>query len=162
MKEQYASIAGAHGFLPFKLGGIDTYVVGGPYRYFAEMQRVIRREVRGQFAGVCMAIELGRLPHSIFVPTRDFSIPEVSDMRKALMQSIALMASGKQLYVGCMGGIGRTGLFLAALAKIMGVDDPVAYVRSHYMPHAVETQEQQDFIRALPVEDISKWAKMIS
>ena len=55
-----------------------------------------------------------------------------------------------------MGGIGRTGLFLAALAKLSGEKDPVAYVRKHYMPHAVETQQQQDFIKNLKVWDL-RW-----
>ena len=58
-----------------------------------------------------------------------------------------------------MGGIGRTGLFMGCMAKVM-VDyanytkarkplpsDPVDYVRSHYMCHAIETLEQQAYVR---------------
>jgi len=161
MVEQYASVRGANGFMPFTLGKIDTYVIGGPFRNFETAKHIVRVETGAALKGVLMAEELGYLPKDVFVPTVDFQTPEVKDVRKALMQSIALMAVGHQLYVGCMGGIGRTGLFLAALAKIMGTEDPVAYVRSHYIPHAVETEAQQQFIADLKVEDIQKWARLV-
>ena len=41
-----------------------------------------------------------------------------------------------------MGGWGRTGLFLALLAKVCGVENPVTYVRENYSPRAVETTDQ--------------------
>lgn len=157
--EQIASLAGANGSMPFQLGAISTYVIGGPFRNFEK-----RRPGMGtpDLIGVCMAEELlGSCRHDIAVPTRDFDVPKVADVRRALVQLIAQMAIGRQAYVGCMGGIGRTGLLLAALAKIMGVEDPVAYVREHYIPHAVETQKQQDYIRDLPVDDIRRWAKFV-
>jgi len=157
MVEQVAMIAGSNGYMPFALGKISTLVIGGPYMRFVD-----RQQTRLPLVGVLMAEELRDVDYTIFVPTRDFSIPLMRLFRKGLMQSIAQMAIGNQLYVGCMGGIGRTGLFLAGLAKIMGVEDPVGYVREHYIPHAVETEAQKDFIRALKVEDIRKWAKIIS
>ena len=53
--------------------------------------------------------------------------------------------------VGCMGGIGRTGLMLALLAKSFGEEDPVRYVRATYYSHAVETAAQKQFIAEFKV-----------
>lgn len=47
--------------------------------------------------------------------------------------------------------MGRTGLFLAILAKAVGFNDPVAYVRKHYYNHAVETAEQAKYVEAFDV-----------
>jgi len=51
----------------------------------------------------------------------------------------------RKLYVGCMGGTGRTGTLLALLVaqhpQFTG-EAAVAYVRANYKAHAVETQDQ--------------------
>ena len=60
--------------------------------------------------------------------------------------------------MGCMGGIGRTGLMLSLLAKAFGVEDPVAYVRKHYYSHAVETKEQRQFIADFAIPLSVRWA----
>ena len=74
--------------------------------------------------------------------------------------------SGGQLHVGCFGGTGRTGLYLAGMAKVMPEYrrkmhrpqfDPVLYVRKQYLSHSVETLEQKEFIRDLDVSDIVSW-----
>ncbi len=159
MNEQVGSLPGANGFMPFQFSNINGWVIGGPYRVFVKYKQ--RTEQR-RIIGVLMAQELSNMPHDIYIGARDFSTPDMKAFRRGLMQSIARMASGDQLYVGCMGGIGRTGLFLAGLAKIMGTEDPVGYVRMHYLSHAVETEEQQDFITDLRVDDIQRWARMIA
>jgi protein-tyrosine phosphatase len=144
-----------NGKMPFKLGRLDTVVVGGPFRNFEEFSDL------HPAVGVLMAEELAHLDHTIFVPTRDFSTPRVKDFRRGLMMGLAQIAQGRMIYVGCMGGIGRTGLYLAGLAKIMGAKDPVGYVRSHYLPSAVETTDQQAFIADLEVELFRKWAQFL-
>ncbi|MGZ7140838.1 phosphatase domain-containing putative toxin, partial [Streptococcus pyogenes] len=68
---------------------------------------------------------------SVDIPTRDFSIPNTTLMTDGLRQALALVLSGQPVYAGCMGGIGRTGLFLAILAKAWGIDNPVQFVRSN-------------------------------
>ena len=49
-----------------------------------------------------------------------------------------------------MGGRGRTGTALACIAVLDGVpaDQAVDYVRRHYHPDAVETDEQRQFVAA--------------
>lgn len=84
-----------------------------------------------------------------YLPIRDFSIPlntrEVDRILRDVLWALAFNTA-TPVYVGCYGGKGRTGLFLALLAKCLGVKDPVAYVRKHYRPEAVETEQQRKFV----------------
>lgn len=146
-----------NGSIPLRLGNlINTTVYGGPYR-----------NCPASMFGVKMAEEI-QAPHDVSVPTRDFCVPEMSDMRRGVMLALMAMVQGEDVYAGCMGGIGRTGLFLGVLAKIQsdyrkykhrpgrGVD-PVDYVREHFIPHAIETDEQQAFVRNFETDDIVQW-----
>lgn len=138
-----------NGHMFFKLGDVQGLVYGGPY--------VLKP---AHMKGVKMAEEINK-PCDIDVPTRDFSVPDPETLRAGLKQAVQLIANGEHVYVGCMGGIGRTGLFLAGLAKMMEAADedmqgltPVQYVRAQYIPHAVETRQQQKFIEDLRVDDL--------
>lgn len=87
------------------------------------------------------------------VDMRDMSAPDYDSladwqMRGALLLALYSLSRGRLVYAGCMGGYGRTGVFLACLVKCLGVDDPVAYVRAHYHERAVETDEQEDYVAA--------------
>lgn len=95
--------------------------------------------------GVKMAAEIN-MPASIDIPTRDFSTPDPVSVYQGIRKLLPILARGESVYVGCMGGIGRTGLFLACVAKILGVRDPVGYVRRYYHPSAVETEAQRAFV----------------
>lgn len=146
-----------NGNIPLRLGNlINTRVYGGPYRAKPE-----------EMFGVKMAAEIDH-PHHVSIPTRDFCVPNTDDVRKGVMQALMAMVNDEVVYAGCMGGIGRTGLFLGVLAKVQieyrkskhrkgRGDDPVAYVREHFIPHAIETDEQQDFVRNFDVTDMVEW-----
>lgn len=57
-----------------------------------------------------------------------------------------------KVLVRCAGGHGRTGTVLCALAVAANVcpgQDPIAWVRQHYCPKAVETNAQFDYIERL-------------
>lgn len=114
------------------------------------------------FLGVKMAVEINR-PFDVEVPVADFSIPTKDQMMRGLRDTVKLILDGDPVYVGCMGGIGRTGLMLAFLAKAWGIANPVEYVRSQYYSHAVETDQQQKFIRDVEIPrdiiDAVRWAK---
>lgn len=123
-----------NGRLPLSLGDHKFIVYGGPYR-----------QKPAEFIGVRMAAEID-MPAEIVVPTEDFQVPPLEEVRDGLDEAVSRILLGQPLYVGCMGGIGRTGLFMALLAKAFGEQDPVTYVRAHYLAHAVETMGQRKYI----------------
>ena len=111
------------------------------------------------YIGVKMAKEINA-PCEVSIPTADFNVPDPKLMARGLDEAVNRILLGQPLYVGCMGGIGRTGLFLAILAKAFGVKDPVRYVRANYIPHAVETTQQMRYVFDFQVP--SKTAKKIA
>ncbi|GAB3912402.1 protein-tyrosine-phosphatase [Microlunatus endophyticus] len=79
----------------------------------------------------------------------DFGVPAdraivLSDLGSLLDRA----RQGQSVEIGCLGGHGRTGTALALLAVLAGhpSDDAVAWVRTHYCPKAVETDEQQAYV----------------
>ncbi len=142
------------GELPVYLNSKRYSLMGGPYLAKPSM-----------YHGIKMAIEIDA-ECDVDVPTVDFSTPSVDDLRLGLIRGIGILTSGQKLYVGCLGGIGRTGLYMAALAKVMvesgSIDyQPVEYVRTFYDDRAVETNKQKEFIKAIDVTDIAKWVKVL-
>ncbi len=135
--------------IPVTLGNIHGIVFGGPFRKYVPGTR--------RLVGVKMAAEICH-PCEIVVDTEDFSVPLVQDMQNGIIKSINAMSAGYDVYVGCMGGIGRTGLFMGCMAKVMidcgrkgivteeKIGDPVLWVREHYLSHAIETKEQQSYV----------------
>lgn len=120
-------------------------------------------------AGFLLAAENIADPRIASLLIEDFGVPDSgADARAALMRALILMRSGAQLYVGCTGGLGRTGLFLALLTKVQFASyqgawgDPVAHVRATYHPWAVETREQEGFIRWFNPWPVVDWAARIA
>lgn len=96
------------------------------------------------------------------LPIEDFSVPDPLQARRALIETLYHLRLGDVVYCGCMGGIGRTGLFLSLLTKCSGMtSDPVSYVRMEYLPSAVETMEQREFVKDLYVHDILAWVQTL-
>lgn len=127
-----------NGCMPLKaFNGAKYLIYGGPYA----------RKPRGMF-GIRMAKEIN-LPAAAVVECKDFGTPDPVQTIAALNKCLDLMIEGHPVYVGCMGGIGRTGTFLALLAKLWQVKgDPIHYVRCNYLVTAVETRDQANFVRA--------------
>lgn len=129
-------------------------VTGGPFM-----------ECPKSMKGVKMAKEI-KQECAVDIPTQDFQVPDRKLLYRGLAKALDMMLAGEPLYVGCMGGKGRTGLFLAVLAKSMGVKKPVEFVREKYYSHAVETKEQYDFVKKFTitpslrkkVKQARKWA----
>jgi hypothetical protein len=123
---------------------------GGPYASHPQ----------GMF-GICLLEQRPRRGTAdLWFPIPDFSVPDdtaktQSALRCALLQLIA----GNPIYVGCLGGKGRTGLFMALLAKALGADDPISYVRENFNAHAVETMAQELWIEEFDTEDLELWLR---
>ena len=88
------------------------------------------------------------LPADVHIPIRDYSIP--SNPGELIKVFEFILADTKDVYVGCWGGVGRTGLFMASLLRYLGDPDPIATVRAQYNAHAVETEEQAQFVADFP------------
>jgi hypothetical protein len=132
---------------PFPLHLADGKVLmlaGGPYPECPE-----------EYFGVKMAAEI-HLVCDVSIPTHDFSVPDVKDVDKGLYKTLWALLRGRKVYIGCRGGIGRTGLFMAILAKAFDVGDPVKYVRAKYLSYAVETGAQKAYVNDYEIPYLSR------
>ena len=73
--------------------------------------------------------------------------PSVADFTSLLCYLDMMIRKGKKVFIGCIGGHGRTGVVLAALVTYMtGEKDSITYVRKHYCKKVVESKEQVDWL----------------
>lgn len=84
----------------------------------------------------------------ILYPIKDMGVPHNLEQFNNLLKYIEQeLLAGKKVFVGCIGGHGRTGTVLAALVKQMtGNEDAITYVREKYCKKAVESTEQIEFL----------------
>lgn len=79
----------------------------------------------------------------------DGSIPtQPEEFKKLIAWSLKRLDEGKRIHCGCIGGHGRTGLYLCALVieQDPTIKDPIQWVRDRYCTKAVETNSQVDFL----------------
>lgn len=115
--------------------------------------------------GIKLAAEMDA-PYMVDCPIKDFGTPNPKLIESALLSTIVLMKGGLIPFVGCGWGRGRTGLFLALLIKAahystrpwwdFRVVDYVGMTRCLYRPEAVETKEQEEFVRNFDVKRLAK------
>lgn len=148
--------------IPVKFGKIEGQVFGGKFRAYEPGTR--------RLVGVKMAEEIDH-PHDFKVDTEDFSVPPVQDMVAGLLYGVQSLAKGKDVYAGCMGGVGRTGLYMSCMAKVVhdyhvatgeslpdeSLVDPVVYVRKWYNSHAVETRQQKKYVDDFDTKEVVQW-----
>ncbi len=82
---------------------------------------------------------------------RDQSVPELAEMRDLVAGLVARLSKGEGIVVFCMGGLGRTGTVAASLLVERGwaPEAAIARVRAIRSPRAVESEEQEAFVRRL-------------
>ena len=80
----------------------------------------------------------------------DFGRPASARALSLFLDELLLrLRRHETIYLHCFAGLGRTGTVLACLLKTAGAPgDPVALVRAIYHARALETEEQQRFVRA--------------
>jgi hypothetical protein len=80
----------------------------------------------------------------IVFPVQDMQSPQdATNYIKLVKWTLAQIDAGKKVHCGCIGGHGRTGMFMAALVRVgLGIEDAVPHVRSLYCERAVETAGQ--------------------
>jgi hypothetical protein len=87
-----------------------------------------------------------------FVPWEDYGTPYVPwrQVRAVIEDWFARAKSGQRVEVGCMGGHGRTGTFLACAALLadpnLTPEGAIAWVRANYCTKAVEDASQHHFV----------------
>jgi hypothetical protein len=80
----------------------------------------------------------------------DFGLPSSPEHAAQQIRAAFQRAqAGECVEIGCDGGFGRTGTVLACMAILAGVpaDDAVAWVRANDDPRAVETPDQEAWVR---------------
>ncbi len=113
----------------------------------------------GAAIGVCLEAHSRRAAAAdVLIAVPDFTAPTQAQLVDGLVRTLVLMrdAPGVPVYVGCAAGLGRTGTFMAALARVAGIEDAVAWVRANYDSRAVETAAQEACVAALDVDAV--WA----
>jgi protein-tyrosine phosphatase len=128
------------GTLPLRVEGRAVTITGGSFDAIPD----------GAF-GVCLEPRAAKAwLAEVALPIDDFGVPDPAALRKAVAAALAQLRAHPErpMHVGCRAGIGRTGLFLACLARAAGVEgDALDYVREHYLPHAAETPAQEAMAR---------------
>jgi protein-tyrosine phosphatase len=79
----------------------------------------------------------------------DFGLPvDEAEVFAAIIDLHRRAKAGELVEIACYGGVGRTGTVLGCLTVLAGVapSDAVAWVRNHYHPSAVQTQEQERLV----------------
>ncbi len=85
-------------------------------------------------------------------PIRDQGVPDPGELRQTLDWLSAAAQAGGRVVVHCLGGLGRSGLVAACALIDAGLEptEAIAVVRSSRDPRAVESREQEDFVRNWP------------
>jgi len=80
----------------------------------------------------------------IHLPIPDFDVPSREDLEGAVKKTVEQAEAGQNIVIHCHAGLGRTGLFVAYLAKqILSLSSEAAiHWTRKYIPHALETDEQ--------------------
>lgn len=128
------------GHLPLVVRGHAVTITGGPFDSIPD----------GAF-GICLEMEAQKAwLADVQLPTPDFGLPDPLALHQAVGAALRQLQvePTRPMHIGCRAGVGRTGLFMACLAKAAGVPgDPIAYVRAHYLSHAAETAAQEAMAR---------------
>ncbi|UCD41639.1 MAG: dual specificity protein phosphatase family protein [Chloroflexota bacterium] len=86
----------------------------------------------------------------LYLPIPDFGTPDMVALRDMIQKALSISQSGKGLVIHCHAGLGRTGMFVACLAK-EGLDysseEAIKWIRD-LIPGAVEDPEQEMIVRS--------------
>lgn len=89
-----------------------------------------------------------------WIHCRDFMCPTDTQHTISTLCEALERAGDERVEVGCGGGVGRTGIALAVLTILDGIEPVTAvdWVRSRYHPRAVEMPWQRRWVRRIGAE----------
>lgn len=90
----------------------------------------------------------------VSLPITDFAVPRSKFTnrfwRRFATEIDGVLQSGRDVLVCCQGGHGRTGMVVSILAAlIVGIKEPIEWLRSVYCQEAVETENQERYVTAV-------------
>lgn len=88
-------------------------------------------------------------PHD-FIDWPDLDVPsDDEDAAAKIIGAFERAQAGQEVEVGCHFGLGRTGTVIACMGMLAGIPsgDVVSWTKTNYRKFAVETLEQQQWIR---------------
>ena len=90
-------------------------------------------------------------PHIVYLNWPDYGVVEVQRLMCIARWALEQLEAGHTLEVGCVGGHGRTGTFVAGMMVVTGFhpDDAIKEVRTNYCSHAVESKPQEKLLQEL-------------
>jgi protein-tyrosine phosphatase len=132
--------------------------IGGGVFYGGSCNRPVVED-----ADIYIAFDYGHQPSSRSLPwtpgwefefrVKDHHAPnfaDTDDYIRLVEWTLEQLQGGARVHAGCIGGHGRTGMFLAALVgsqvPVPGQLSPIAWVREHYCQRAVESKDQIAFL----------------
>jgi protein-tyrosine phosphatase len=81
-------------------------------------------------------------------PITDFGLPRETQMDSIIQYMQSQLDADQNVLVHCMGGYGRSGTVMGSYANsVLGVENPIEFVRLTRGEHAIETEEQEEFVR---------------
>lgn len=85
----------------------------------------------------------------IHLPTVDFGVSEdLNTYRQGVQEALQRARGGENVVVHCLAGLGRTGTFLACLAREhlhLGGEDALEWVR-RFVPGSIQSEEQEQLV----------------
>lgn len=79
----------------------------------------------------------------VYYPITDYGVLPDDVLEKLVEAVLERLRAGSRAALFCVGGHGRTGYVAACVLHRLGIENPIAYLRKHYSPKAVESDEQE-------------------
>lgn len=95
-------------FIELEMNGRRVTVMGGPYRDRPAGIKAIK-----------LAEEINAT-YNVKLDIPDFRVPQESSAYAVALIALAYLYKERVIFMGCMGGMGRTGLFMAVIIKAVG------------------------------------------
>ena len=77
-----------------------------------------------------------------YYPIEDFETLPTDILERVVTEILTNLEQGKLVGLFCLGGHGRTGYIAACVLGLLGIEDPIEYIRTNYCNKAIESNAQ--------------------